>query len=139
MGTSHQKGRSWQPISLGTDIPSPKGAYTPVVRAGDFIHVSGQVPRDPRTGETVGDDIRSQTRQVISNVSEALGTAGATLGDVCAVTVYLASADLWTEFNDEYKSLMTPPYPARTAIGADLRGMLVEITVVAYKPAGGGG
>lgn len=136
MSGSNEQSRSWQPISLGADIPAPKGAYTPVVRAGDFIHVSGQVPRDPRTGELVGDDVRSQTRQVIRNVGDALSVAGATLGDVVAVTVYLASADLWTEFNDEYKSLMTPPYPARTAIGADLRGMLVEITVVAYKPEG---
>ena len=135
MGKTGERARSWQPISLGEDVPPPKGAYTPVVRAGDFVHVSGQVPRDPRTGELVGDDIRSQTRQVIANVREALGAAGATLEDVVAVTVYLASADLWTEFNDEYKSLMTPPYPARTAIGADLRGMLVEITVVAYKPS----
>lgn len=134
MDETRETTRRWLPIDLGKDIPPPKGAYTPVVRAGDFVHVSGQVPRDPRTGELVGDDIRSQTRQVIANVRQALAAAGATLEDVVAVTVYLASSDLWTEFNDEYKSLMTPPYPARTAVGADLKGMLVEITVVAYRP-----
>jgi 2-iminobutanoate/2-iminopropanoate deaminase len=126
--------RNWEPIVLGGDVPAPKGAYTPVIRAGDFIHVSGQVPRDPVTGALVGDDVRSQTRQVMSNVAQALAAADATLADIISVTAYLSSADLWTEFNEEYKAIMTPPYPTRTALGADLRGILVEITVVAYKP-----
>ena len=126
---------TWQPIFLGADVPAPKGAYSPVVRAGDFIYVSGQVPRDPVSGDLVGDDVRSQTRQVMSNVKRALGAAGAELSDIISVTAYLSSADLWTDFNDEYKSIMSPPYPTRTALGADLRGIFVEITVVAYKPA----
>lgn len=124
---------SWEPIFLGADVPAPKGAYSPVVRAGDFIYVSGQVPRDPVSGELVGDDVRSQTRAVMNNVQRALAAAGATLADIVSVTAYLASSDLWTEFNEEYKSIMSPPYPTRTALGADLRGILVEITVVAYK------
>ena len=126
--------QSWEPIFLGTDVPAPKGAYSPAVRAGDFIYVSGQVPRDPVSGELVGDDVRTQTRQVMVNVERALAAAGATLGDIVSVTAYLSSSDLWTEFNEEYKSIMSPPYPTRTALGCDLRGILVEITVVAYKP-----
>lgn len=128
---------SWQPVFLGTDVPAPKGAYSPAVRAGDFIYVSGQVPRDAISGEIVGDDVRSQTRQVLRNVERTLAAAGATLTDIVSVTAYLSSSDLWTDFNDEYKSIMSPPYPARTALGCDLRGILVEITVVAYKPLPG--
>ena len=128
--------RDWESIVLGDDVPVPKGAYSPVVRAGEFIFVSGQVPRDPVTGALVGDDVRSQTRQVLANVRGALDAAGATLGDIVSVTAYLASSDLWADFNEEYKAIMTPPYPTRTALGADLRGILVEITVVAYKPLG---
>jgi 2-iminobutanoate/2-iminopropanoate deaminase len=124
--------RSWQPAFLPGDVPKPVGAYSPAVRAGDFVFISGQVPRDPRTGALGGDDVASQVRQTLANVKGALAAAGATLDDVVSVTVYLADVDDWTKFNDVYKEIFRPPYPTRTAIGANLRGILVEISAVAY-------
>jgi 2-iminobutanoate/2-iminopropanoate deaminase len=124
--------RSWQPASLPTDIPKPAGAYSPAVRAGDLVFISGQVPRDPRTGALPGEDIESQVRQCLANVKGALAAAGATLDDVVSTTVYLADVDDWGKFNDIYKDTFRPPYPTRTAIGANLRGILVEISAVAY-------
>ncbi len=124
--------RQWQPVFLGDDVPPPAGAYSPAVRAGDFVFVSGQVPRDPKTGELVGDDVESQTKQVVSNVERALKAAGASLADVVSVIVYLADIDDWGRFNAAYKELMPKPYPTRTALGANLRGILVEISAVAY-------
>lgn len=123
---------TWTPVKLGADVPSPTGAYSPAVRAGDFLYVSGQVPRDPRSGASIGSDVVEQTRQVISNLEAVLDAAGAKLSDVVSVTVYLASPDLWTAFNGVYRELMPQPYPTRTAIGASLRGFLVEISAVAY-------
>ncbi len=132
-----QRERQWQPVVLGGDVPPPAGAYSPAVRAGDFVFVSGQVPRDPVTGETVGDDIEAQTRQVVTNVKRALEAAGASLVDVVSVIVYLNDIDDWGRFNDVYRALMPPPYPTRTALGANLRGFMVEMSAVAY--VGGGG
>jgi 2-iminobutanoate/2-iminopropanoate deaminase len=126
---------AWQPVRLGSDIPTPVGAYSPGVRAGDFIFVSGQVPRDPRTGELVGSDIEGQTRQVVANVANVLAAAGASLSDVVSVIVYLEHSDDWGRFNAAYRELMPQPYPTRTALGASLRGILVEMSAVAYKPA----
>ena len=123
---------TWTPIKLGADVPPPAGAYSPAVRAGDFLYVSGQVPRDPRSGATVGSDVVEQTRQVVGNLDAVLAAAGATLSDVVSVTVYLANPDLWTAFNGVYRDLMPQPYPTRTAVGASLRGFLVEISAVAY-------
>jgi 2-iminobutanoate/2-iminopropanoate deaminase len=125
----------WTPITLGADVPPPAGAYSPAVRAGDFLYVSGQVPRDPRSGATIGSDVVEQTRQVVSNLESVLAAAGAKLSDVVSVTVYLADPDLWTAFNGIYRELMPQPYPTRTAVGASLRGFLVEITAVAYLGA----
>ena len=127
-----QRERQWQPVMLGGDVPPPAGAYSPAVKAGDFVFVSGQVPRDPATGELVGDDVESQTRQVIRNVERALTAAGASLADVVSVTVYLADIDSWGRFNTVYKEIMPQPYPTRTALGASLRGILVEISAVAF-------
>lgn len=122
----------WTPIKLGADVPTPVGAYSPAVRAGDFLYVSGQVPRDPRSGATIGTNVEEQTRQVMANLASVLDAGGAALADVVSVTVYLASPDLWTEFNTVYRELMPKPFPARTAIGVSLRGFLVEISAVAY-------
>jgi 2-iminobutanoate/2-iminopropanoate deaminase len=127
-----QRERQWQPVQLGGEVPPPAGAYSPAVKAGGFVFVSGQVPRDPATGELIGTDVESQTRQVIKNVERALRAAGAELSDVVSITVYLADIDDWGKFNTVYKEIMPQPYPTRTALGANLRGILVEISAVAF-------
>jgi len=129
-----QSERQWQPFQHGGDVPPPVGAYSPAARAGDFVFVSGQVPRDPGSGQLIGDDITSQTKQVMKNVERALGLAGATLSDVVSIVAYLANVDDWGTFNTVYKEIMPSPFPTRTALGADLRGILVEVSAVAYAP-----
>ena len=124
--------RSWTAVALPPDVPPPKGAYSPAVRAGDLVFVSGQVPRDVRTGELLGRDVREQARSTLQNLRGALQAAGATLDDVVAVTVYLASIDDWGAFNEVYRETFTSPYPTRTVVGAQLHGFLVEISAIAH-------
>ena len=124
--------RNWQPITLGPDVPPPAGAYSPGTRAGRMIFVSGQVPKDPRTGEVQGADFTAQSRRTLENVQAVLKAGGATLRDVVMVTVYLADEGDWGEFNAVYKTFFEPPYPARAVVGAGLRGILVEISAVAW-------
>ena len=124
--------RSWTPVTLGADYPPPAGAYSPAVRAGDFVYVSGQVPRDPRTGELLGATIEEQSRATLANLRRVLEAAGATLADVVSVTVYLADENDWGEFNAVYKTVMSAPYPSRAVIGVSLRGIRVEISAVAF-------
>lgn len=123
--------RRWQPVQRSEDVPTPAGAYSPGARAGNLVFVSGQVPRDPRTGALVGDDIETQTRQVLANVRGVLEAAGASLEDVVSVTAYLANGDDWGAFNAVYETVFTPPYPTRATIGAQLRGILVEVSAIA--------
>jgi len=123
--------RQWQPVVL-QDVPPSVGAYSSGVRAGDFVFISGQVPRDPRTGALIGDDVESQTRQVLKNVQSVLEAAGASLSDLVAVTVYLQDIGDWGRFNDVYKEVMPKPYPTRTALGANLHGFMVEISGIAF-------
>lgn len=125
--------RDWSPVYL-PDVPPPVGAYSPAVRAGNLVFVSGQTPRDPATGELVGTTIEEQTRVTMANVARVLKTAGATMENVVSVTVYLADEDDWGTFNEVYKSIMQPPYPSRATVGVSLRGILVEISAVAYVP-----
>jgi 2-iminobutanoate/2-iminopropanoate deaminase len=127
-----QPERQWQPVQLGGGVPAPVGAYSPAARAGGFVFVSGQVPRDPLSGNLVGDDIESQTRQVLANIARILESAGGSLADVVSITAYLANIDDWGRFNVVYRETMPSPHPSRTAIGADLRDILIEITAVAF-------
>lgn len=121
----------WTPITLPAPVPPPAGAYSPVVRAGNLLFISGQIPKDLETGEIVGTTVAEQTRQVMGNMERALIAADATLRDIVMVTVYLSDTDSWLEFDATYREIMAPPYPTRTAVGAQLRGILVEISAIA--------
>lgn len=123
--------RSWQPVVPPADAPGPAGAYSAAIRAGNFIFVSGQVPKDPETGRMVEGDVGVQTRQVLANAERILGAAGAALADVVSVTVYLASIEDWDAFDSAYRAFMSAPYPTRTTVGAALHGFLVEVSLIA--------
>ena len=125
--------RHWSPVTL-PDLPPPAGAYSPGVRAGNLFFVSGQTPRDPATGEIIGTTVDEQIRVVLTNVERILHMGGASLRDVVSVTVYLADEKDWGTFDQIYRTVFSPPYPARAVVGAQLRGILVEIAVTAYVP-----
>lgn len=122
----------WTPIFLPDSYPLPKGPYSPAVRAGDFVYVSGQTPRDPMTGHVVGADVATQARCTLSNVQRILEQAGARMSDVVSVTLYLQRMDDWSAVNEVYKEFFAAPFPSRTAVGCDLRDILVEISAVAF-------
>jgi 2-iminobutanoate/2-iminopropanoate deaminase len=122
----------WTPVFLPAECPPPKGPYSPAVRAGDFIYVSGQTPRDPMTGELAGHDVATQARFTLSNVQRVLRQAGAAMSDVVSLTLYLQRMDDWATVNEVYKEFFSAPFPSRTAVGCELRDILVEISAVAY-------
>lgn len=123
--------RRWDPVSL-PDTPPPVGAYSRAVRAGDLLFCSGQLPRDPATGELMGTSIEEQTRGALDNLRRVLEAGGATLDDVVSIQAYLSDIDHWNAFNQVYRETFSPPYPSRTTIAAELHGALVEISAVAY-------
>lgn len=125
--------RRWAPAPRPAGDPPPKGPYTPAVRAGGFVFVSGQTPRDPGTGALVGRTVAEQSRQTLDNVRRVLAAAGATLDDVVSVTVYLTDVATWDEFNAVYRDYFREPFPTRTAVGVALRDILVEVSAVAYQ------
>jgi reactive intermediate/imine deaminase len=110
--------------------------FSPAVRAGDFIYVSGQVPANA-DGEIVVGGIEAQTRQVMENLKTVLALADATLDDVCKATVWLQDARDFGAFNRVYMSYFGEGRPARSTTEARLMvDAKVEIDVVAYKPKG---
>jgi len=109
--------------------------FSPAVRAGDFVYVSGQVPADAQ-GEIVAGGIEAQTRQVMANLQAALALAGATFDDVCKCTCWLQDARDFGAFNRVYMSYFPNGRPARSTTEARLMvDAKVEIDAIAYKPA----
>jgi 2-iminobutanoate/2-iminopropanoate deaminase len=126
--------RTWSPVFLAADVPLPAGAYSPAVRAGDFVYASGQVPKNLLTGALVGTTVEEQAHQVIANLRDVLHAAGATLHHVVSATIYLTNEEDWGAVNEIWKASFVAPYPSRTTVGAQLRGILIEISAVAYAP-----
>jgi 2-iminobutanoate/2-iminopropanoate deaminase len=119
---------------LRTDrAPAPVGAYSQAMRAGDFIFVSGQVGRDPVTGE-LAEGIEAQTARTLENIQAVLEAGGATLADVVKSTVHLKDMSLFVQFNKVYSIYFPDPKPVRTTVGSFLPKALVEIDVVAFAP-----
>jgi 2-iminobutanoate/2-iminopropanoate deaminase len=119
-------------------VPSPRGPYSPAVRAGDFIFVSGQGPVDPETDRMSFGDIRHETRLVLGNIRRILEGCGASLADVVKCSVFLADGKEFAAMNEVYTEFFGEQKPARTTVEAQfvVPPMRVEIDAVAYKPRG---
>ncbi len=110
----------------------PQGPYSPCLRMGDFVFVSGQGPLN-NEGKMVGETIEEQTAQVLENIKVLLEAAGATMADVVKSTVHLADLSSFQRYNQVYATYFPDPKPTRTTVGSQLlHSMLVEIDVIAY-------
>jgi 2-iminobutanoate/2-iminopropanoate deaminase len=118
-------------ITSDTLPPSP-GPFSPGVRAGELIFLSGQIGTDPSTDKLVG-GVAEQTEQVIHNLAAILQAAGRTLDDVVRVGVYLTDMGNFAAMNEVYARHFAQPYPARTTIGVAALplGAAVEMDLVA--------
>ena len=118
-------------------MSKPVGPYTPIVRAGEWLVVSGQV--GIADGKLVSGGLEGELRQAIANLTALLESEGATLADVTKTTVFLRHLGSdYPIMNEVYMELFGDHRPARSAIGvADLPlGALVELEAWAHVGAG---
>src|SRR5277367_1338099 len=117
-------------------VPAPRGPYSPAVRAGDFLFVSGQVPVNTETQKMELGDIRSETQMVLSNIRRILEGAGASMADVVKCSVFLSNGGDFGAMNEVYSEFFGDAKPARTTIVCQfaMPEMKVEIDCIAYHP-----
>ncbi len=115
---------------------SPRGPYSPAVRAGDFIYVSGQGPLDPQTNEFSFGDIQQETRLVLSNIKRILEGCGASMADVVKCSVFLREGRDFARMNEVYSEFFGDHKPARTTVETKFANptMKIEVDCIAYKP-----
>ncbi|TET49121.1 MAG: RidA family protein [Dehalococcoidia bacterium] len=120
-------------IMVPTALPGVP--YSPAIKAGDYIFVSGQVGHVDSQGNKL-EGVEAQTKQVLDNMKRVLEAAGASMDDVVKATVFLVKAEDFSKMNEVYKTYFTRDLPARsTVIVAALARpeIVVEIEGIAYR------
>lgn len=120
-------------VIIAEKAPKALGPYSAAIAYGNIIFTSGQLGINPETGESVGDEIKSQTRQALENVKAVLEAAGTDLPHVLKTTVFLRDMNDFAAMNEVYAEFFTENCPARSAVQvAKLpKGLAVEIEVIA--------
>jgi len=109
--------------------------FSESARAGGLLFLAGQIGEDA-DGKLVPGGIQAEAEQLLLNIEAALTRRGLTMEHVVKCTVFLADIDEWGAFNEVYKKHFSPPYPARSALGASgLAGNArVEMECIAGYP-----
>jgi 2-iminobutanoate/2-iminopropanoate deaminase len=115
------------------NAPKALGPYCQAVEVDGWLYLSGQVGLDPATNELVEGGFEAETRQVLSNLTAVLATAGCTFSDIVRATIYLIDFANFPKVNELYGKALNGHCPARTTIqvAALPKGAQVEIDLVA--------
>ena len=110
------------------------GPYSAAVEAGGFIFISGQIALDLKTGEVIT-DIKSATRQVLTNMQTILEAAGLKLTSIVKTTIYLKNINDFAVVNEIYAGFFPEEPPARSTIEVSAlpKGAPIEIEAIAVK------
>lgn len=122
---------------LSEALPRPVGPYVPGMIFERLVFVSGQGATDPATGQLAGDDIETQTEQVLENVRTILEAAGSRMDCVLRCGVFLTDMAEFPRMNAVYERMFGGHRPARTTVQVAAlphQGLRVEIDAVAYLP-----
>jgi 2-iminobutanoate/2-iminopropanoate deaminase len=113
--------------------PLPIGPYSQAIRAGGMLYLAGQIPLDPATGQLVGSDIKTQARQVLTNLAAVLEAAGSSTDRVVTTTIFLKDMNDFGAMNEEYASFFRELPPARSTVQVARlpRDALIEVECIA--------
>ncbi len=114
------------------EAPAAIGPYSQAIKANGFLFVSGQIPLTPN-GELAGDDIKTQTKQVLKNLKAILKETDLSLKDAVKTTIFLKSMDDFSIVNEIYAQAFGEHKPARSTIEISKlpKDVLVEIELIA--------
>jgi len=117
------------------NAPAPVGPYSQAVVFGDMVFTAGQIALVPGTKTLAGDDVRTQTRQVLENLKAVLDAAGSGLDKVLKTTVFLKDMNDFAAMNEVYGEYLGNAAPARSAVQVARLPLdaLVEVECVAHK------
>ena len=118
------------------NAPAPIGPYNQSVLAGNMLYTSGQIAIDPKSGELILNDIKTETKQVMENLKEVLKAADMTLENVVKSSIFISDMNNFAKINEVYASYFDEATaPARETVEvANLPKFVnVEISMIACK------
>ncbi len=117
------------------EAPAAIGPYSQAMEVGNFLFCSGQIPLDPISGNVVGDDVKSQTEQVMKNIEAVLKAGGVGFKNVVKTTIYLTDMKDFPVVNEVYGARFPEIPPARSTVAVLglPKGVKVEIEVTAVR------
>lgn len=115
------------------DAPSAVGPYSQAIINGSLVYTSGQLPIDPENGNCVGDDIVTQTEQVLRNLEGILNASGSSLDKIIKTTCFITNMEDFQDFNGVYERFIKKN-PARSCVAVrELpKGVRIEIEAIGY-------
>ena len=107
--------------------------YSHIVRAGDFLYISGQAGIDYNTGKLVGDEFDSQAKQAFQNISILLEHSGSDMSKVIKTTVWLCDTNNFEKLNELYTEFFPNNPPARSTpiVGLPLKELHISVECIA--------
>lgn len=120
-------------VVISENAPKPIGPYSPAIRHGNLLFVSGMIGLDPQTGKLVSGGVVAEARRALENLSALLEAGGASRDKVVKTTLFLKDIADFATVNQVYAEFFTEIPPARSTfqVGALPGGALVEIEAIA--------
>ncbi|ARM76041.1 RidA family protein [Acidianus manzaensis] len=119
-------------VIFSNKAPAPIGPYSQAIKVGNLIFISGQIPLDA-SNNIKGDDIQTQTKQVMENIKSILEQANSKIDNIVMAFVFLRNMNDFTKFNEIYSTYFHEKPPARVTVEVSKlpKDVLIEIAVIA--------
>ncbi|HLU00196.1 MAG TPA: RidA family protein [Burkholderiaceae bacterium] len=111
-------------------LPKPRFRYSPIVKAGPFIFISGMVGLDPSTGALAEGGAYQQTRQILGNFTKLCQEQHWSLNQLLVARIFCADADGAAAVNEAWEEVFAeiePPARTFVTVSALPLGAAVEI------------
>ena len=118
------------------NAPAPIGPYNQAILSGNTLYTSGQIAINPKSGELVLDDIKTETKQVMNNLAAVLDAANMNFNNVIKSSIFISNMDDFSIINDVYGIYFNDANaPARETVQVARlpKNVNVEISVIAIK------
>ena len=113
------------------DAPQAIGTYSQGIKSGNLVFTSGQIPLNPKTGELINADFKSEISQVLTNLNAVLKSGGSSLKKAVKLSVFLTDLSYFPQVNEVFKEFFPENPPARSAVQVSALPMNAKIEIEA--------
>jgi 2-iminobutanoate/2-iminopropanoate deaminase len=120
-----------------TPYGPPTRPFSPAVRVGNMLYLSGQIGTpDATSGTLVPGGIEAETRQTLENIKDVLQRTGSSMDRVVKCTVMMADMREWDRMNVVYATYFPKNKPARSALGANGLALGARVEIECWATVG---